>query len=79
MISTVTTTTVTTISSAALAASLGLMAVIALIILLIQKEFLSAAKKPRARALSIALNIAIIPLLLGFAFIVIVKVVAILQ
>lgn len=78
MISTVTTTTVTTVATAALATSLTLVAVVALLLLLIQKEIISAASDSRVKVLSIILNIAIVPLLLSFAFIVVVKVVEVL-
>lgn len=74
MISTVTTTTVSTVTTVALAASLALLAILALLIFLIQKEILSAAKGSRAQALSRVLNIAIIPLLMSFIFIAVVKI-----
>jgi hypothetical protein len=70
---------VATLSNAALAASLGLIAVIALLIMLVQKELLSAADGRKARVLSALLNVAIIPLLLGFVFIVLVKIADVLQ
>ena len=74
MISTVT-TTVTTITSGALAA----IAVVALLIFLIQKEIVSASSGERAQALSRALNIAIVPLLLSFVFIAAVEVALVLN
>lgn len=73
MISTVTTTTVTTVTNLALAASLSLLAILALLIFLIQKEILSASTGARAQALSRVLAVAVIPLLLSFGFIVVVK------
>ena len=81
MISTVTTTTVTTITSSTtgLAASLMLLAVLALLFFLIQKEILSAAKSSRALAMGRVLNIAIVPLVLSFVFIVVVKVASVLK
>ena len=79
MISTVTTTTVTTVTAVTLAASLTLLAVMALLIFLVQKEILSAATGRRALALSRVLNIAIVPLLLSFAFIAAVKVAEVLN
>jgi hypothetical protein len=79
MISTVTTTTVTTVTAVTLAASLTLLAVLALLVFLIQKEILSAATGNYARALSRVLNIAIVPLLLSFAFIAVVKVAEVLN
>ena len=79
MISTVTTTTVTTVSTVALAASLSLLAVIALLFMLIQKEILSAAKDKHVRTLSRVLNVAIVPFLLSFAFIVYINVIQLLR
>ncbi len=79
MISTVTTTTVTTVTTVALAASLGLIAIVVLLALLIQKEVLSSSTSARAQALSRALNVAIVPLLMGFAFIAVVKVMEVLR
>jgi hypothetical protein len=81
MISTVTTTTITTImtSTTGLAASLMLLAVLALLFFLIQKEILSAATSARARAMGKVLNIAIVPLVLSFIFIVVVKVASVLN
>ena len=79
MISTVTTTTVSTVTSVALAASLGLIAIVVLLALLIQKEVLTASTSPRARALSRVLNTAIVPLLMGFGFIAVVKVLEVLR
>ena len=74
MTTTVTTTTVTAVTTTvALAASLIFMAVVALLILLILKEVLSASASPRAMAMHKVLNIAIVPLLLSFAFILVVK------
>jgi hypothetical protein len=79
MISTVTTTTVSTVTTVALAASLGLIAIVVLLILLIQKEVLSASTSARARSLSRALNVAIVPLLMAFGFIAVVKVLEVLS
>ncbi|WP_258360849.1 hypothetical protein [Moorella sulfitireducens (nom. illeg.)] len=92
MISTVTTTTVTTIASSTMAAGLGLAAVLCLIAFLIAKELLDAgtsvegtgegtavaAPYPWVRPLSRALTVGIIPLLIGFGFIVLVRVMAVL-
>jgi len=74
MISTVTTATVSTVTTVALAGSLGLIAIITLLTLLVQKEIASADETQPSRALSRALNIAIVPLLIGFVMIVAVKV-----
>jgi hypothetical protein len=74
MVSTVTTTTVSTIATAAMVGSLGLIAVITLLALLIQKELIGASEGPRSKMLVRALNIAIVPLLMGFAVTMAVKV-----
>ncbi|MBE2235251.1 MAG: hypothetical protein IAE85_17275 [Anaerolinea sp.] len=79
MISTVTTTTVSTVTTVALAASLGLIAIVVLLALLIQKEVLSSSTSARAQALSRALNVAIVPLLMGFGFIAVIKVLEVLN
>lgn len=65
MITTVTTTTTTVVTTAA-AASLALIALLTLIALLIQKEIIGSLSGPRARRISRALNIAIVPLVLVF-------------
>ena len=75
MISTVTTTTVTTITSIATAGSLAVVGILMLLALLVQKELASASDSRYARALSRIVNVAIVPLLLGFAYIVAVKVI----
>ena len=64
MITTVTTTT-TTVTTVA-AASLALIAILTMLALLIQKEIIGGLKGPRARRLSRALNVAIIPLVIVF-------------
>ena len=46
-----------------------------LLALLVQKELASASESRYARVLSRVLNVAIVPLLLGFAYIVAVKVI----
>lgn len=74
MISTVTTSTVSTItSSVVVAATLGLLAVIALAAFLVAKELSSSAEHPRLQLLSKLLNVAIVPLLIVFASIVVAK------
>lgn len=65
MITTVTTTTTTVMTTAA-AASLALISILTLIALLIQKEIIGGLGSTRARRLSRALNIAIVPLALVF-------------
>jgi hypothetical protein len=70
MISTVTTSTVSTITTAALAGSVALIGILVLLVLLVQKELSSAANGERYKALSKALNIGIVPLLIAFALVV---------
>lgn len=78
MVSTVTTATVSTVTTVAMAGSLGLLAVVTLLILLVQKEVIAVSDGPRAKVLVRALNIAIAPLLLGFAMTMVVKVLEVL-
>jgi hypothetical protein len=75
MISTVTTTTVTTIASMATAGSLAVVGIVMLLALFLQKELASASESRFARTLSRVVNVAIVPLLLGFVYIVLVKVI----
>jgi len=79
MISTVTTATISTVTTVVLAGSLGLIAIVTLLALLVQKEITSADDTQPSRALSRVLNVAIVPLLIGFAMIVVVKVMEALQ
>jgi hypothetical protein len=79
MVSTVTTTTVTTITALATAGTLALFGIVLLLIFLAQKEVASSNESPLALALGRVLNIAIVPLLLTFVFVVAVKVVEALQ
>lgn len=81
MISTVTTTTVTTVTTATVAvlAALSLLAIVTLLSLLISKEVVSVSDRPRLKALSHALNVAIVPLLMGFLLIAVVKVAEVLR
>lgn len=74
-----TTSTVTTVATATIAASLALVALLGLLVLLIQKEIVSASDGDVPKGLSKALNVAIVPLLLSFLFIVFVKVVEVLK
>lgn len=71
MIATITTTTVTTVTTIALTGSLALLSVTVLLALLVQKEIGAVAADHRIRQMSRALNIAIAPLLIAFALIVI--------
>ena len=64
MITTVTTTT-TTVTTVA-AASLALIAILTMLALLIQKEIIGGLNGERARRLSRALNVAIVPLVIVF-------------
>ena len=74
MITTVTTSTTSTVSTIATAAGLGaslaFVAIVCLILFVMQKEVLTASTSKGAVALSRALNVAIVPLLLGFGMIV---------
>ena len=76
MISTVTTTTVTTILSIASAGSLAVVGILLLLVFLIQKELASASDSRFALVLSRVSNVAIVPLLMAFAFVVAVNVAA---
>lgn len=71
MISTVTTSTITTV---AIAGSLAVIGILILLALLIQKEVVTSESGSRFSKLGQALNIGIIPLLIAFVLIVIVKV-----
>jgi hypothetical protein len=79
MVSTVTTTTIMTVNTAALAATLTLLLLFALLMCLVQKDIVSTATSPRARALSRVLNVAILPLLFSFLFIAAVKIAGVLN
>ena len=72
MVSTVTTATAVTVT--AIASSLVLIGICTLLALLIQKELLAGSERRFAHALRRVLNIGIVPLLLAFALIVIIKV-----
>ena len=75
MVSTVTTATVITVTTVAIASSLALIGICTLLALLIQKELTSDAEERFARAFGRALNIGIVPLLIVFVLIVVIKVV----
>ena len=70
MISTVTTTTATTVTTLDLNAALGVAVALALILFLVQHELATAAG-PRLRPLARNLTVAIAPLLVVFAAIVV--------
>lgn len=75
MISTVTTTTV----AAAVLGGLSLLAVLMLFGMLISKEVVSVSENSRLQKLSKALNLAIVPLLLGLLLIAVMKVIEVLR
>jgi hypothetical protein len=75
MISTVTTTTVSTVTTLALAGSLALICALTLVVMLIQKELTTAAESRLSRTLGRALNVGIVPLLIAFVLIVVVRVI----
>ena len=79
MISTVTTTTVTTITALATAGSLAVFAILLLLVFLVQKQLALATENRLAHALSRVLNIVIVPFCLVFAFIVVARVVELVQ
>lgn len=83
MISTVTTTTVTTVTSVTsvtsvttvtFAASLALATVLTLFAILVQKEVAMSTDVPRLKALGRALDIALVPLLMAFGMIAVVRI-----
>lgn len=74
MISTVTTTTVTIVSSVRFAGTIGFIAVLGLIGFLLVKELASGDRRPATASLSNLVNLAIVPLLLVFAAIMVDKV-----
>ncbi len=75
MITTVTTTTVTTVTTLT-AASLALVAIVTLLILLVNKELVADSSNVLARRLSRALNVVVLPLLLVFGVVAIVRMLA---
>ena len=79
MIATITTSTVTTVTTIALASSLTLVIVLMLLFFMVQKEILTVATDAKKKALSQAINIAIVPLLISFVFIAVVKVAEVLN
>jgi hypothetical protein len=79
MISTVTTSTVSTVTTAALAGSVALIGIMVLLVLLVQKELSSSATGTRYKALSKALNIGIVPLLIAFVLVVVTRIADVLR
>jgi len=79
MISTVTTSTVSTVTTAALAGSVALIGILVLLVLLVQKELSGSTNGKRYKALSKALNIGIVPLLIAFLAVVVTRIVDILR
>ncbi len=76
VISSITTTAVSAVTSTeGFAASLGVIAVLLLISLVVTKELTSDTDAPRLQRFGRGLNVAIIPLLMGFTAIVAAKVV----
>ncbi len=78
MVSTVTVSTITLIAISGITAGMAIFATILLAGLLITKELLGASSANRNRYIARACSISIIPLLLGFAVIVGIKVTEIL-
>ena len=79
MISTVTTSTVTTVTTMiGVGLGLGLVAVIALVAFLCTKELASTCENGSRRFLARSLDVAIVPLVIAFVMIVVMKVVEIL-
>ena len=81
MITTVTTstiTTVTTIAALGWTAGIGAAAVVALIGFLTTKELASASLSPSRQLIASFFNVSIVPMIMVFAVIVVVKIVAVL-
>jgi len=79
VISTVTTSTVSTITTAALAGSVAGIAILVLAALLVQKELLSTTKDGGVERLRRVLNIGVLPLLVTFVVLTIVKVIEVIR
>ena len=78
MVSTVTTSTVTTVTTIGFGVAMGLVAIIALLAFLFIRELATASKSTNHRFLARSLDIGIVPLLIAFAMIVVMKVVEVL-
>lgn len=74
MISTVTTATVSAVTSVTTAHFLTAISILTLLALLVQKELTTASESQAGRRLSRALDVGIIPLVIGFALVVAVRV-----
>jgi len=81
LVSTVTTTTVTTVTTATVAviAELSLVLIVMLLGMLIAKEVVSGSDRRLPRAFGQALNVAVVPLLMGFVLIAAVRVLEVLH
>ena len=79
MVSTITSTTVSILTTSAIAGSLATIGMLVLIALLVQKEIVLGVRDSRKHQLSRALNIGILPLLIAFFLIVVLKVVEVLN
>ena len=79
MVSTITSTTVSILTTSAIAGSLATIGILVLIALLVQKEIVLGVRDSRKHQLSQALNIGILPLLIAFFLIVVLKVVEVLN
>lgn len=79
MISTVTTTTVSTVTTVTLAGSLAFVGIVVLLAMLIQKELTVATPANQFKRWGVALNIAIVPLVIAFALTVAAKIFDILR
>ena len=79
MISTVTTSTVSTVTTPSIVGSITLIVILVLFILLVQKEMAISSSSGQTRRLSRTLNVGLIPLLIAFIMIAMVKAVEILR
>jgi len=79
MVSTITVSTITTITALSVGAGIGVFVTLLLTGLLAAKELLGASSGKRQKLLSHSLIISIIPLLMGFAVIVCLKIANILS
>ncbi len=73
MISTITTATVSSVTMVALGSSFALVTVMTLFVLLLQAELASTSNAPRFRAFGRMLQVGIVPLLIAFALVLLVR------